>query len=170
MNPIYIPSVKTLLATENCVGIIGGRPKHSLYFVGFQEDNLIHLDPHLVQESVNVVSRHNFPLDSFHCKTPRKMPISRMDPSCCLGFYCANKKSFDGWAELMGQLAVPTGTTSNYPMFSVVEGRAEDHQISYMARQQELEQQQQQQRVRRSLEGTRDEEENNGISEDFIFL
>ena len=46
--------MKTLLATDNCVGIIGGRPKHSLYFVGFQEDNLIHLDPHLVQQNVNV--------------------------------------------------------------------------------------------------------------------
>lgn len=36
LNPIYGNSLKTLLSTEYCIGIIGGRPKHSLYFVGFQ--------------------------------------------------------------------------------------------------------------------------------------
>ena len=49
LNPVYGPCVQALLADPTCVGIIGGRPKHSLYFVGFQEENLIHLDPHLVQ-------------------------------------------------------------------------------------------------------------------------
>lgn len=36
LNAIYGNCLKTLLSTEHCIGIIGGRPKHSLYFVGFQ--------------------------------------------------------------------------------------------------------------------------------------
>ena len=36
LNEIYIPCVKSMLAHDNCIGIIGGRPKHSLYFVGWQ--------------------------------------------------------------------------------------------------------------------------------------
>jgi cysteine protease ATG4 len=36
MNSSYGPCLTALLTLENCIGIIGGRPKHSLYFVGFQ--------------------------------------------------------------------------------------------------------------------------------------
>ena len=36
LNEIYIPCVKSMLANDHCIGIIGGRPKHSLYFVGWQ--------------------------------------------------------------------------------------------------------------------------------------
>jgi cysteine protease ATG4 len=36
INSIYGSCLTALLTLDNCIGIIGGRPKHSLYFVGFQ--------------------------------------------------------------------------------------------------------------------------------------
>ncbi|KAH8310237.1 hypothetical protein KR044_000157 [Drosophila immigrans] len=156
LNPVYAHCLKLLLSTEHCLGIIGGKPKHSLYFVGFQEDKLIHLDPHYCQEMVDV-NQETFSMHSFHCKSPRKLKSSKMDPSCCIGFYCATKTDFDSFVESVQLYLHPmrcaSGATMdkanlppapqnqqqqqpvqqadciemNYPLFTFSRGRCMDH-------------------------------------------
>ena len=36
LNEVYIPCVQTMLTHRMCLGVIGGKPKHSVYFVGWQ--------------------------------------------------------------------------------------------------------------------------------------
>lgn len=73
---------------NNCNAII--------YIIHILEDKLIHLDPHYCQEMVDV-NQENFPVQSFHCKSPRKLKLSKLDPCCCIGFYCQTKSDFDNF-------------------------------------------------------------------------
>ena len=38
INEIYVDSLKMFFQMQNCIGMIGGRPKHSLYFIGYQSN------------------------------------------------------------------------------------------------------------------------------------
>jgi cysteine protease ATG4 len=150
LNPIYGDCLKAMLSLEWCIGIIGGRPKHSLFFVGYQDDKLIHLDPHYCQDMVDV-NAENFSLSSFHCKSARKMKISKMDPSCCLGFYISSKNDYDRFQISVQPYLLPVknyserrqqqncmapqtsyGLEYNYPMFVFSAGRIREQNMERM--------------------------------------
>ncbi|XP_022243969.1 uncharacterized protein LOC106461354 isoform X2 [Limulus polyphemus] len=123
LNLMYIPCIKSLLSHENCIGIIGGRPKHSLYFVGWQEDKLIYLDPHYCQETVDVLAP-DFSVQSFHCSFPRKMSFARMDPSCTIGFYFRERDEFLNFSESIKGVLVQSHQQAEYPVFVVANGHS----------------------------------------------
>ena len=123
-EPAYLDCLKSMLALKQSCGIIGGRPKHSLYFVGYQEDRLIHLDPHYCQDVVDF-SQRDFPIHTFHCVSPRKMLFNKMDPSCTFGFYLRNKAEFDKFVEYVNEI-LSVQPKGNYPMFVFSDRRMEE--------------------------------------------
>ncbi|KAM8929945.1 cysteine protease ATG4C [Pelodytes ibericus] len=127
-NLAYFDFVKGILSLEYCVGIIGGKPKQSYYFVGFQDDSLIYLDPHYCQSFVDV-SITEFPLQSFHCPSPKKMSFKKMDPSCTIGFYCRNIQDFEKAKEELPKV-LKSSTKPNYPLFTFLNGHARDFDLA----------------------------------------
>jgi cysteine protease ATG4 len=59
LNPLYQPLIKVFEIDQKCfdlscfVGIAGGRPNSSMYFIGYQGDNLVYLDPHFMRNSIS---------------------------------------------------------------------------------------------------------------------
>lgn len=52
VHPTYHEAIRLLFTFPQCVGIAGGRPSSSYYFVGYQGHNLFYLDPHNVRPAV----------------------------------------------------------------------------------------------------------------------
>ncbi|XP_005107706.1 cysteine protease atg4 [Aplysia californica] len=125
LNDIYVPCVKKLLSQHNCMGVIGGKPKHSLYFLGYQEDKLIYLDPHYCRDAVDTRG-NDFKIETYHCMSPRKLSFSKMDPSCTVGFYIKNEKEFQAFREIIQEVASPPQDRASYPMFIFSEGSHRD--------------------------------------------
>lgn len=127
-NPEYGNFVKNILSLDYCLGIIGGKPKQACYIVGFQDDSLIYMDPHYCQSFVDV-SSSDFPLQSFHCPSPKKMPFSKMDPSCTIGFYSRSVKDFERISQELSKVLQPSAK-EKYPVFTIVQGRSKDYDLS----------------------------------------
>ncbi|XP_033821609.1 cysteine protease ATG4C [Periophthalmus magnuspinnatus] len=127
-NPDYINFVKNLLSLDYCLGIIGGKPKQACYIVGFQDDSLIYMDPHYCQAFVDV-STADFPLQSFHCPSPKKMPFSKMDPSCTIGFYSKSPTDFERINQELTKLLQPSAK-EKYPVFTIIQGRSRDYDLA----------------------------------------
>eukprot|EP01102_Stenamoeba_stenopodia_P010203 TRINITY_DN3049_c0_g1_i2.p1 TRINITY_DN3049_c0_g1~~TRINITY_DN3049_c0_g1_i2.p1 ORF type:complete len:500 (-),score=77.23 TRINITY_DN3049_c0_g1_i2:99-1598(-) len=93
LNRLYIPTLKAFFSFPQSLGILGGKPDFSLYFVATQDDNVFYLDPHLVHETVDV-DRPDFNTETFHCPIPQKMALADIDPSMAIGFLCKNRADF----------------------------------------------------------------------------
>ncbi|GHJ89389.1 hypothetical protein NliqN6_5791 [Naganishia liquefaciens] len=131
VNPLYHESIKALFTFPQSVGIAGGRPSSSYYFIGTQGDSLFYLDPHLTRPAIPLKTRDGErdaedpatttnpnesgkdhvewlvnayspdQLRTFHCDKVKKMPLSSLDPSMLMGFLC---RDYNDWVDLRERL------------------------------------------------------------------
>ncbi|CAI4226276.1 unnamed protein product [Auanema sp. JU1783] len=105
-NKIYMKHIQQLLKTPSCVGIVGGKPKHSLYFLGYYKEQLIYLDPHVARDYIPLPDtltneKQNSPIFQFHCKYLSMTPYVDIDPSCAIGFFIQSHQEFTDMVETL---------------------------------------------------------------------
>ncbi|OAD52853.1 Cysteine protease ATG4B [Eufriesea mexicana] len=112
INPIYINGLKTSFKIPQSLGVIGGKPNLALYFIGCVGNEVIYLDPHTTQRSGSVAKKleeENIEMDAtYHCKSSSRIPITGMDPSVALCFFCATEKDFKSLCKsIQDELIIP---------------------------------------------------------------
>ncbi|XP_031843970.1 autophagy-related 4a isoform X4 [Nomia melanderi] len=112
INPIYINGLKTSFKIPQSLGVIGGKPNLALYFIGCVGNEVIYLDPHTTQRSGSVnkkLEEDEIEMDTtYHCKSASRIPITGIDPSVALCFFCATEKDFKSLCNsIQEELIIP---------------------------------------------------------------
>eukprot|EP01126_Amoeba_proteus_P034080 TRINITY_DN337_c0_g1_i12.p1 TRINITY_DN337_c0_g1~~TRINITY_DN337_c0_g1_i12.p1 ORF type:complete len:342 (+),score=34.00 TRINITY_DN337_c0_g1_i12:143-1168(+) len=96
VNPVYYKTLQAYMSISQSIGFIGGKPNASYYFVGFQDNTLFYLDPHVVQKSVKILDNSkDCDLQTyFYTLSPSWMKFEHLDESLALGFYCRHYNDF----------------------------------------------------------------------------
>jgi len=116
LNAEYVPTILGLLRLPQCVGVIGGRPRSSYYFIGSQGERLLYLDPHEVQPALrpddpDVASCH-------YGRGLRSVRVGDIDPSLAFGFLCGSADEFDELCAGCARVG-----SSSLSAFSIAEAR-----------------------------------------------
>ncbi|KAM3176746.1 hypothetical protein ACTXT7_005907 [Hymenolepis weldensis] len=126
IDPNYVQTLLQLIQDPVCIGLIGGRPRHSIYAPAVQSDRIFYLDPHFNQPTLNISDLSedsNFDVSSWHCSCPQKMMVRDLDPSLALGFYCGSRQEILDLLDRLptaSQLALTSPNSSPHQLIEVV--------------------------------------------------
>ncbi|KAL2751951.1 hypothetical protein ACRALDRAFT_1066399 [Sodiomyces alcalophilus JCM 7366] len=101
VTPVYWEALLSALQMPQSVGIAGGRPSSSHYFVGTQGLFLFYLDPHHTRpalpwyEDPDQYSQAD--VDSAHTRRLRRLHVKEMDPSMLVGFLIQDEDDWEDW-------------------------------------------------------------------------
>ncbi|KAJ3129252.1 Cysteine protease atg4 [Nowakowskiella sp. JEL0407] len=119
LNPVYVPALLKCFEIRQCVGVAGGKPNSSLFFVGAEMStgNLFYLDPHYNRPAVEIKDLSSYKLQDFstyHCQIIRTVSIHRIDPSLVLGFLIKDLQDFEEFCKIVEPI-----TSGKTPLFTI---------------------------------------------------
>jgi cysteine protease ATG4 len=103
VTSVYWDGLRAALQYPQSVGIAGGRPSASHYFIGVQDSQLFFLDPHITRPTVLARRPDEVhtpeEVDSYHTRRLRRIHIKDMDPSMLIGFLIRDETDWADWKE-----------------------------------------------------------------------
>ncbi|KAF1977137.1 autophagy-related protein-like protein 4 [Bimuria novae-zelandiae CBS 107.79] len=103
ITPRYWEALKASLQMKQSVGIAGGRPSASHYFVGNQGNDFFYLDPHVTRP---LLPYHEDPsqytaeeIANCHTRRLRRIEIREMDPSMLIAFLIRSEVEYEEWKK-----------------------------------------------------------------------
>ncbi|XP_054721974.1 cysteine protease ATG4B-like [Uloborus diversus] len=123
LNPLYCESLKNTFCMKQSLGIIGGRPRHAVWFIGYSGDELICLDPHVVQATVDL-DHKAFDDSSYHIPYAgsKRMLMADIDPSLALCFFFESEEDFEDWCKFSQRIL---GTAEKQHLYEIMDERPE---------------------------------------------
>ncbi|KAF1810599.1 hypothetical protein P152DRAFT_475431 [Eremomyces bilateralis CBS 781.70] len=107
VTPVYWEALKSALQMRQSIGIAGGRPSSSHYFLGLQSTSLFYLDPHTTRPFLPLPTPPTAytpaEVSSCHTRRLRRIQIAEMDPSMLIGFLIRDEEDWRAWKESVGE-------------------------------------------------------------------
>lgn len=114
VTPVYWEALKACVQMPQSVGIAGGRPSSSHYFIGVQGDTFFYLDPHqarpLLPYRANPDEYAPEEIETCHTRRLRRLNLREMDPSMLLAFLIKDEADWKEWrrgvSEVQGKKVI----------------------------------------------------------------
>ncbi|KIX01082.1 uncharacterized protein Z518_10148 [Rhinocladiella mackenziei CBS 650.93] len=101
ITPVYHEALKNSLTYPQSIGIAGGRPSSSHYFIGCRGDLFFYLDPHETRPALahhtNASKYTEEEIAMCHTRRLRGLRINEMDPSMLIGFLIKDEGDWEDW-------------------------------------------------------------------------
>ncbi|KAI9822353.1 MAG: Cysteine protease atg4 [Pycnora praestabilis] len=108
VTPVYWEALKASLQLRQSIGIAGGRPSSSHYFLGVQGSYFFYLDPHQTRPALPWHDRPNQyateDIASCHTRRLRRIHVQEMDPSMLIGFLIRDEDDWKAWRYSIGHV------------------------------------------------------------------
>ena len=124
MNIEYADDIFTLLSNKYTVGIAGGRPSSSLYFFGYQGNELLYFDPHYPQPCLEQTTHATCTSTDYG-----RLKVTDIDPSMLIGILI---DGIDNWNEFKSQCDSLKIINIQQNHYSDIEGKFDEFDISSM--------------------------------------
>lgn len=108
ITPVYWEALKSSLQMSQSIGIAGGRPSSSHYFVGVQGPYFFYLDPHQTRPALPLPSKlEDYTLEdigSCHTRRLRRIHVKEMDPSMLIAFLIRDENDWKNWRQAVQEV------------------------------------------------------------------